>query len=60
MIAHQNFAVRLLAWLYEMLKKHSGFRAVFISIAQANEGAQSTIQLPHIPEQKLRKVNKLC
>ena len=37
-VAHQNFAIRLLNWLGELFNKYSGFRALFISVAQsANE-----------------------
>ena len=34
-IAHQNFAIRLLKWLGELFNKFSGFRALFISVAQS-------------------------
>ena len=34
-VAHQNFAIRLLNWLGELFNKYSGFRALFISVAQS-------------------------
>ena len=48
-VAHQNFAVRLLSWLYEILKRHSGFRAIFANIALGKEGSNFKIQLLHFP-----------
>ena len=48
-IAHQNFAVRLLRWLYNLLKKYSGFRALFVQIAQDKHGSGCKIQMPHFP-----------
>ena len=47
-IAHQNFAVRLLTWLYELLQKHSGFRTLFVNIAQDKEKTSCRIQVPHL------------
>jgi len=33
-VAHQNFAIRLLSWLGDLFNKCSGFRALFIQVAQ--------------------------
>ena len=46
-IAHQNFAIRLLEWLYSLLKRHSGFRELFVQISQAKNGSKFKIQLNH-------------
>ena len=51
-IAHQNFAVRLLEWMYGLLKRHSGFRELFVQIAQAKTGSEFKIQLNHFPSLK--------
>ena len=31
-IAHQNFAVRLLKWVLDLFKKSSGFRTIFCEV----------------------------
>ena len=49
-IAHQLFAVRLLTWLYELLKKHSGFRTIFVDVAQSKEkDVDFRTVCPHFP-----------
>ena len=51
-IAHQNFAIRLLDWLYGLLKRHSGFRELFVQIAQSKNGSEFKIQLNHFSSLK--------